>query len=83
MGQWLRLCTSNAEGIGSISGWETKIPHDTQCSKKKAKLKMRTKQAKQKICKTNQKPYLLGFKFADRLFFFKLTFSPLSLVSLL
>ena len=24
--QWLRLCTSNAESIGSISSWGTKIP---------------------------------------------------------
>ena len=24
--QWLRLCTPNAEGLGSISGGGTKIP---------------------------------------------------------
>ena len=24
--QWLRLCTSNAESIGSIPSWGTKIP---------------------------------------------------------
>ena len=24
--QWLRLCTSNAESIGSILSWGTKIP---------------------------------------------------------
>ena len=34
--QWLRFCTPNAEGLGSISGWATrsymlqlKIPHAT------------------------------------------------------
>lgn len=26
---------SNARGMGSIPGWGTKIPPDTQCSKKK------------------------------------------------
>ena len=25
--QWLRLSTSNAEGVGLIPGWGTKIPH--------------------------------------------------------
>ena len=25
--QWLRLCTSNAGGAGSIPGWGNKIPH--------------------------------------------------------
>ena len=25
--QWLRLHASNAEGMGSIPGWGTKIPH--------------------------------------------------------
>ena len=25
--QWLRLCASNAKGVGSIPGWGTKIPH--------------------------------------------------------
>ena len=28
---WLRLCTSNAGGVGSIPGRGTKIPHATQC----------------------------------------------------
>ena len=27
MVQWLRVCTSNAGGMGSILGQETKIPH--------------------------------------------------------
>ena len=27
--QWLRFCTPNAEGMGSISGWGTKILHVT------------------------------------------------------
>ena len=25
--QWLRLSSSNAGGVGSIPGWETKMPH--------------------------------------------------------
>ena len=25
--QWLKLCAPNPEGVGSISGWRTKIPH--------------------------------------------------------
>lgn len=25
--QWLSLCVSNAGGTGSVSSWETKIPH--------------------------------------------------------
>ena len=25
--QWLRLCASNARGMGSIPGWGTKIPY--------------------------------------------------------
>ena len=32
--QWLRLCTFNAEGIGSIPGQGTKIPHVTWCGQK-------------------------------------------------
>ena len=28
--QWLRLCTSTAEGTVSIPGWGTKIPHAMQ-----------------------------------------------------
>ena len=31
VGQWLRLCASNAGGVGSIPGWGTKIPHVTEC----------------------------------------------------
>ena len=26
---WLRLCTSNAGGVGLIPGWGTKMPHGT------------------------------------------------------
>ena len=31
---WLRLHTSNAGGMGSISGWGTKIPHAMQYGQK-------------------------------------------------
>ena len=27
--QWLRLCTANAGGAGSIPGWGTRVPHAT------------------------------------------------------
>ena len=37
--QGLRLHTSNTEGAGSIPGQGTKIPHATQCSLKKKKIK--------------------------------------------
>ena len=30
--QWLRLCTSIAEGVSLICGWGTKIPHAMRCS---------------------------------------------------
>lgn len=39
--QWLRLCASNAGGLGSIPGGETKTSHATQCDQKKKKLKFR------------------------------------------
>ena len=29
--QWLRFCASNAGGVGSIPGQETKIPHVARC----------------------------------------------------
>ena len=32
--QWLRLCTANAEGVGSIPVPGTKIPHDLQCGQR-------------------------------------------------
>ena len=32
--QWLRLCTSPAGSVGSIPGWETKIPHAECCGQK-------------------------------------------------
>ena len=28
--QWLELCASTAGGMGSIPGWEIKIPHAVQ-----------------------------------------------------
>ena len=37
--QWLRLCTYNAGGAGSIPGRGTRIPHATWCSQKKKKKK--------------------------------------------
>ena len=41
--QWLRHCTSTAEGVGSISGWGTKVPrvvqHDQNRKKKKKEKK--------------------------------------------
>ena len=33
--QWLRLCASNAGGLGWIAGWGTRIPHAMGHSKKK------------------------------------------------
>jgi len=30
--QWVRLCKSTAEGMGSIPGQGTKIPHVVRCS---------------------------------------------------
>ena len=33
--QWLRLCVSNAGGVGSIPGWGTKILHAMQGDQKK------------------------------------------------
>ena len=32
--QWVRLCPSNAGGMGSIPGWGTKIQHAVQCGQK-------------------------------------------------
>ena len=37
--QWLRLCVSNARGVGLIPGQGTKIPHAIQCGQKKKKKK--------------------------------------------
>ena len=34
MAQWLRLCNSTAEGMGSIPGQGTEIRHATGCSQK-------------------------------------------------
>ena len=36
--QWLRLCASNARGMGSIPGQETKIPTYGATKKKKKKV---------------------------------------------
>ena len=33
--QWLGLCIFTAKGLGSIFGWETKIPQIVQCCEKK------------------------------------------------
>ena len=35
--QWLRLHSSNAGGMGSISSWRTKSPQAVWCSQKKKK----------------------------------------------
>ena len=35
--QWLRLCASNAGGVGSIPGLGTKIPHAVQWEQEKQK----------------------------------------------
>ena len=37
--QWLRLCTSNASGVGSVPGWGTKIPYAAWHSEKIRKKK--------------------------------------------
>ena len=42
--QWLRLCTPNAGGMGSIPGQRTKIPHAMQHSARKKKKKIRGKE---------------------------------------
>ena len=36
--QWLRLCASNGGGMGSITGWGTKITHTVRPKKKKKAL---------------------------------------------
>ena len=36
--QWLGLHASNAGDMGSIPGWETKMPHATWHAKKKRKV---------------------------------------------
>ena len=46
--QWLRLCPSNAEGMGSIPGRGTKIPNGTWCSQKLNKLKKKRKGEEEK-----------------------------------
>ena len=49
MVQWLRLCTSNAEGTSSIPGGGTKIPHAV-VQKKKKRFFSRTKEARGSSC---------------------------------
>ena len=39
MVQWLKLYTSDAGGMSSISGWGTKIPHAAQHGPKTHKIK--------------------------------------------
>ena len=36
--QWLRLCASNAGGVGLIPGWGIKIPHIVHHKKKKKRI---------------------------------------------
>ena len=50
--QWLRLCASNASGVGSIPGQVTKTPHATKHDQK-----TRTKKKKKKP-KGNRKTYI-------------------------
>ena len=38
--RWLGLCTFTAKGLGSIPGWEAKIPQAERCGQKN---KIRTK----------------------------------------
>ena len=42
--QWLRLCTSNVGGLGSIPGWGTKIPCAIWYSQKERKKKKKQRQ---------------------------------------
>ena len=39
--QWLGLCASTAEGMASIPGLGTKIPHAVRCSRKKKKIQLK------------------------------------------
>ena len=45
--QWLRLCTSNAGGPGSVPDWGTKILQAVRMAKKKKKKPKTKKQKKQ------------------------------------
>ena len=38
--QWLRFCSPDAGGTGSIPGWGAKIPHAAQLGQKKKKRKL-------------------------------------------
>ena len=64
--QWLRLCTSNAGGMGSIPGQGTKIPHAAWCSQKKLKIKnkaaekIKNSQVKKKRTKALRKGHRIG-----------------------
>ena len=50
--QWLGLCTFFTEGLGSVSGWGTKILQAVQCGqkskKKKKKIEERAKKPDQR-----------------------------------
>ena len=41
--QWLGLCTFFTEGLGSVSGWGTKILQAVQCGQKSKKKKKKKK----------------------------------------
>ena len=55
--QWFGLCVSMAEGMGSIPGWGTKIPHAMWCAKKKNKLFL-SKEAFGKTAEASLRPQL-------------------------
>ena len=40
-GPWLRLCAANAEGMGSIPGWGTRVSHAMQNGQKNFKTRPR------------------------------------------
>ena len=46
--RWLRLCASNAGGVGSIPGQGTKTPHATKHDQKTRTKKKKETQRKQK-----------------------------------
>ena len=45
----MRVCGSKAEGVGSVPGQGTKIPHSKVEKKKKNKTKLRTKIQRKKM----------------------------------
>ena len=60
--QWLGLLTVTIEGLGSIPGWGTKIPHATpmQQKKKKEKKNKHERSASVNLPLVNFYPYLLS-----------------------